>query len=377
MANVMLQPMMYFNLRHVPLFYGPYLIFKVSHSITSGNEFNTEFTGTRMPKYALPQPDSLGTYVKANYLEKYKAKILERKNTEGQPENYESILDPEQQKLEREGLLSDQSACEQIVNADYKQFPFVNVDKKIVTFEDLKVLINDTLGPTNNQNDRNLKIALFTIALTRPLNQSESSGTIEPLNNNYFEINAVNKNYFSTKYIGGEFKFKATPYEQIYRTGYFKPWPKTGLQGNWLPLSNEIIELGQLYWFLSDVNEALALQNYYTLPETPTVKAGIKYVFNIESVFEIHSYDDDINNQINNGNCDSIFSWQILMDGVEVYAHRPSFAYNDVYKREIEDILTGANITFSIDKEISFENSGELEFRLLIPIHNWNNDKLF
>jgi len=194
MANVMLQPMMYFNLRHVPLFYGPYLIFKVSHSITSGNEFNTEFTGTRMPKYALPQPDSLGTYVKANYLEKYKAKILERKNTEGQPENYESILDPEQQKLEREGLLSDQSACEQIVNADYKQFPFVNVDKKIVTFEDLKVLINDTLGPTNNQNDRNLKIALFTIALTRPLNQSESSGTIEPLNNNYFEINAVNKN---------------------------------------------------------------------------------------------------------------------------------------------------------------------------------------
>jgi hypothetical protein len=55
-------------------------------------------------------------------------------------------------------------------------------------------LINDTLGPTNNQNDRNLKITLFTIALTRPLNQSESSGTIEPLNNNYFEINAVNKN---------------------------------------------------------------------------------------------------------------------------------------------------------------------------------------
>lgn len=194
MSNAMIQPMMYFNLRHVPLFYGPYLIFKVSHQLSSGGEFTTDFTGSRMPKYALPQPESLGTYVKANYLQKYKAKILERKNTEGQPENYESILDPEQQKLEKEGLLSDQSACEQIVNADYKTFPFVKVDKKTLTFEDLKVLINDTLGPTNNQNDRNLKITLFTIALTRPLNQSESSGTIEPLNNNYFEINAVNKN---------------------------------------------------------------------------------------------------------------------------------------------------------------------------------------
>jgi hypothetical protein len=194
MANVMIQPMMYFNLRHVPLFYGPYLIYKVSHSISSDGNFTTDFTGSRMPKYALPQPESLGTYIKANYLQKYKAKILERKNTEGQPENFESILDPEQQKIEKEGLLSDQATCDKIVNDEYKTFPFVTVDKKVVTYEDLKILINDTLGPNTSDNVRNLKIVLFTIALTRPLNQSSGSEIIEPLNNNYFEINAVNKN---------------------------------------------------------------------------------------------------------------------------------------------------------------------------------------
>ena len=187
MGNAMLQPMMYFNLRHVPLFYGPYLIFNVSHSI-GVDKFDTTFKGSRMPRYALPQPESLGSYVKANYLQKYKQKILERKNTEGQPEVFESLLDPEQQKLEKDGTQSNQTVCEQKVADQYKTFPFVNTSKKTLTYDDLKNLLN------NNVSDKNLKIVLFTIALTRPINQSESVGIIEPLNQNYFSINAINVN---------------------------------------------------------------------------------------------------------------------------------------------------------------------------------------
>jgi hypothetical protein len=46
MGNVMIQPNMYFNLRHVPMFYGPYLITNVKHNITPGL-FETTLTGVR------------------------------------------------------------------------------------------------------------------------------------------------------------------------------------------------------------------------------------------------------------------------------------------------------------------------------------------
>jgi hypothetical protein len=53
MGNAMIQPTMYFNLRYVPMFRGPYMIQSVEHSIDAG-QFKTFFTGIRMPLYSLP-----------------------------------------------------------------------------------------------------------------------------------------------------------------------------------------------------------------------------------------------------------------------------------------------------------------------------------
>jgi hypothetical protein len=53
MGNVMIQPTMYFNLRHVPMFRGPYMVQAVEHVIDPGS-FKTFFTGIRMPIYSLP-----------------------------------------------------------------------------------------------------------------------------------------------------------------------------------------------------------------------------------------------------------------------------------------------------------------------------------
>lgn len=53
MGNALIQPTMYFNLQHVPMFNGPYLIMSVKHIINSG-DFITEFTGVRMPIFSLP-----------------------------------------------------------------------------------------------------------------------------------------------------------------------------------------------------------------------------------------------------------------------------------------------------------------------------------
>ena len=56
MGNALIQPTMYFNLRYVPMFYGPYYITEVNHSISQG-DFTTEITGVRQATAALSKVD--------------------------------------------------------------------------------------------------------------------------------------------------------------------------------------------------------------------------------------------------------------------------------------------------------------------------------
>ena len=57
MGCALIQPMMYFNIRNVPMFSGPYMITKVTHQI-SDNDFTTNISGTRQPFYSLPKIDN-------------------------------------------------------------------------------------------------------------------------------------------------------------------------------------------------------------------------------------------------------------------------------------------------------------------------------
>lgn len=67
LGNALIQPTMYFNLRHVPMFNGPYLITDVVHNITPG-DFMTNFTGVRQGIYDYPVED--------NYLQKINQNLL-------------------------------------------------------------------------------------------------------------------------------------------------------------------------------------------------------------------------------------------------------------------------------------------------------------
>ena len=71
MGNVMIQPTMYFNLRYVPMFTGPYWILNVSHVITP-NDFQTSFSGVRISKFSFPQLDKLTMSVNLDLLRRYK-----------------------------------------------------------------------------------------------------------------------------------------------------------------------------------------------------------------------------------------------------------------------------------------------------------------
>jgi flagellar hook-basal body complex protein FliE len=68
MGNALMQPMMYFNLRNVPMFSGPYMITKVAHRI-SENGFDTTIEGQRQPFYSIPKIES--------YIQSLSKKILE------------------------------------------------------------------------------------------------------------------------------------------------------------------------------------------------------------------------------------------------------------------------------------------------------------
>ena len=69
LGNAMLQPAMYFNLRHVPMFNGPYMILDVQHQIQPGN-FQTSFTGVRQGIYDLPAIDNFLQSINQNLLTK-------------------------------------------------------------------------------------------------------------------------------------------------------------------------------------------------------------------------------------------------------------------------------------------------------------------
>ena len=79
LGNALLQPTMYFNLRHVPMFNGPYLITEVNHTITAG-EFQTNFSGIRQGVYDLPSIDNLLQSINLNLLTQIESVIKSKKD---------------------------------------------------------------------------------------------------------------------------------------------------------------------------------------------------------------------------------------------------------------------------------------------------------
>ena len=101
MGNAMLQPTMYFNLRYVPMFFGPYMILEVDHTIRP-NTFDTVISGVRQPVYSLSKIDNYLQSIKVNLLQevinKAKKEIEAKKKEEldakkAQQKNTEAAAD--------------------------------------------------------------------------------------------------------------------------------------------------------------------------------------------------------------------------------------------------------------------------------------------
>ena len=135
MGNAMIQPTMYFNLRYVPLFYGPYWITEVSHNIQPGN-FETSFTGIRMPLYSLPKPNSFTTSINKQFKENWKKITLK----ERKPEAVISTT-----AYTNTNLTSLQNTptqdCYEKVHPEYASIPFTSTTATTISFTDLEALI--------------------------------------------------------------------------------------------------------------------------------------------------------------------------------------------------------------------------------------------
>jgi hypothetical protein len=83
MGNALIQPSMYFNLRNVPMFSGPYMITNVSHRI-SENGFDTTFEGQRQSFYSIPKIENYIQTLTTNIIKDIQQKIKKDEETRAQ-----------------------------------------------------------------------------------------------------------------------------------------------------------------------------------------------------------------------------------------------------------------------------------------------------
>ena len=93
LGNAMIQPMMYFNLRHIPMFSGSYMILGVNHNIQPGS-FTTQFEGVRQSIFSLPDVDS---YIQAALTSLVATVFNENKQAVSLPQSNSANTDQQKQ----------------------------------------------------------------------------------------------------------------------------------------------------------------------------------------------------------------------------------------------------------------------------------------
>jgi hypothetical protein len=190
MGNALIQPLMYFNIRNIPMFSGPYMITKVTHEISDG-DFVTNFTGTRQPFYSLPKIDNFLQTLNVKILSTIQSRI--QQNERADRDKSENII------LQRENVLSNVKAQETLtknqdcvanINSRYRNFLGVDIPQQTTVpvktlFDTIRTkLINRGYKATDS-----ITFVLSQIAFTFIYVDSGSGTNISGYENNYSTIN--------------------------------------------------------------------------------------------------------------------------------------------------------------------------------------------
>ena len=186
MGNAMIQPTMYFNLRHVPMFSGTYMIQEVNHSIGPGT-FETIFKGTRQSISNLQKVDSYIQTLKTNLL----TSIIEKNKQDKQAAIKENakkgtnVISETNDKVKQStdkpaNSSSDYPSCTPISN--YEKYD--KVDSPTTTKSKYKDAIGTIIAQTDDQKLRYLVFATIYLG--------SSNGTeLETKENNYSGVDLL------------------------------------------------------------------------------------------------------------------------------------------------------------------------------------------
>ena len=199
LGNALIQPMMYFNVRNIPMFSGPYMITSVTHQISDG-EFSTTFKGTRQPFYSLPKIDNFIQSLSLNIISKLQDQI--KSNEEKTKLSSDNVVFQKNNVISNvtgTDTITKNQDCSDKINSGYVGYtPLDNPAITQLSYKDFKKLLEDRIvasgipkettsnGTTTiNPNFRDLSYYLFSFIY---LDSSSSSG-LKAYENNYSTIN--------------------------------------------------------------------------------------------------------------------------------------------------------------------------------------------
>jgi hypothetical protein len=187
LGNALIQPTMYFNLRYVPMFSGPYMILEVNHIISPGI-FDTQVTGIRQPTAALPKVDQFIQTLKANLIKKIQDRI--KQESDNSQEIATNVKTQSQQSYDNlstnpANSFSENQSCS--ANTKYSQYLKEEPVKSTATSQE----VYDVVGSASAAvypNDPNLFTQLLNVVFTKIYMSSFVNPNFETYNNNFAGI---------------------------------------------------------------------------------------------------------------------------------------------------------------------------------------------
>ena len=127
MGCALIQPMMYFNIRNIPMFSGPYMITKVTHSV-SETGFDTKFEGTRQPFYSLPTIDNFLQTLNTKLVSQLKERVKENEEiSKSKSENVIIQAQNTMSNLSSNDTLTKNQDCASQINSRYAGFTGIDI----------------------------------------------------------------------------------------------------------------------------------------------------------------------------------------------------------------------------------------------------------
>lgn len=203
LGNAMIQPMMYFNLRYVPMFSGPYMITKVTHRINDSG-FDTSFDGQRQPFYSIPALDKYLQSLSNKILVTLRQKIQEEDNRLS--ETPENIISEKNSSVSYAtsgiGSLSTQNCSANLIR-DYEDYVNITPTETSETPKNVYKLLTEKINSQGLDSERAglLRTFIFSTIYIGSFNSPNfksynNNFSAIPLNINWGGANA----YFETEY---------------------------------------------------------------------------------------------------------------------------------------------------------------------------------